>query len=95
MRSYTVKKSTIGSAVSQYICFFTFILFYKIHKCLLIIVHFVESSPKPETREAVPETHEDEDSNSGGETNNEAEINTDTADGSQQQETNCAGKIHG
>lgn len=50
------------------------------------------SSPKPETREAVPETHEDEDSNSGEETNNEAEMNTDTADGSQQQESNSTGE---
>ncbi len=55
---------------------------------------FVASSPKPETREAVPEIHEDEDSNSGEETNNEAEINTDTADGSQQQESNSTGIIH-
>jgi len=47
------------------------------------------SSPKPETREAVPEIRED--SNSGEETNNEAEINTDSADGSQQQESNSTG----
>ena len=53
---------------------------------------FVASSPKPETREAVPEIRED--SNSGEETNNEAEINTDSADGSQQQESNSTGMIH-